>query len=83
MDKYIQDKIRKSLKNTYIIKDLKFSNDEITFTSISILSQMDMNDIKELILDAFEIHGIKDIDIDINQDFIKTGNNYVTIEIFS
>ena len=83
MDKYIQDKIRKSLKNTYVIKDLKFSNDEITFTSISPLSQMDLDDIKDLILEAFEIHGINDVDVDINQDFVKTGSNYVTIKIFS
>ena len=87
MIKYIEDKIRKSLKNTYVIKDLKFSKNEITlneitFTSISLLTQMDIDDIKDLILETYEIHGIKDIDVDINQDFVKTGSNYVTIEIF-
>jgi len=82
MYKYIQDKIKKTLKELYIIKELKFSKNEITFTSISPLTQMDIDDIKNLVLDAFEIHEINDIDVDINQDFVRTGSNYVTIEIF-
>jgi len=83
--KNINDKISKTLKEIFVIKDLKFSKDEITFTSFSQLNQNDINEIEELVKEAYEIYAnpdMKDIDVDIEQDFHRTGANYVTITIF-